>query len=330
MYFRILIIFALVFFGSCSDPETKNLAPVADFESADELDEIKLLSNSSDPDGDQLRLTWTSADLQDVTHNQYLNIKLRESAFTTNVTLTASDGKTEQSVTHAIAVPALSPVRSLGLGKALDQEASNNANYEWYLDQGGSGQFSNVNCGPASVTMAIKWANADFPKTVEDARKTFRSEGGWWYTNDIQNYLAQNNINNWVMSLNTMADLKNEIDNGNIAILCLDMYYISKSKKLQYHVDKFYSADSPGWGHFIVIKGYKQVDDNTFFEAYDPYSFGVIYDDHTVKGKNRFYRSADLDQSTQIWWDYAIIISKNSNGRIAGRGVTPATQAKGK
>jgi hypothetical protein len=330
MYFRIIIVLVFAFLGSCADPETANRPPATDFESVDELDEIKLSSNSSDPDGDKLHLTWTSTDTQQSTNDPYLEIKLRESAFTANVTLTANDGKTERSVTHAVQIPALSPARSLGLGKNLSHETSNNVSYDWYLDQGGSGQFAGVNCGPASVTMAVKWANQNFSGTVEDARQTFRPEGGWWYTNDIQNYLEQSKVSNWVIALKTMDDLKQEIDKGNIAILCLDMYYISKPKKLQYHVDKFYSADSPGWGHFIVIKGYKKVDDNIFFEVYDPYSFGVIYEDQTIKGKNRYYRSSDLDKSTQIWWDYAIVISKTSNGRIAGRAVTPATHAKGK
>ena len=40
-----------------------------------------------------------------------------------------------------------------------------------------------------------KWlSKKDFNKTSEDARNTYRSTGGWWYTDDIINYLAINNL----------------------------------------------------------------------------------------------------------------------------------------
>ena len=70
----------------------------------------------------------------------------------------------------------------------------NDKSYNWYIDQSTSGNFASVNCGPASVTMAIKWADPAFTKTALDARMTYEVSGGWWFTNDIDAYLNDNNI----------------------------------------------------------------------------------------------------------------------------------------
>jgi hypothetical protein len=57
-----------------------------------------------------------------------------------------------------------------------------------------------------------------------------------------------------------MSVLRAELDKGNIAILCLDMYFIRDETKGRWHVDKFYPTANTGWGHFIVVKGYRMVD----------------------------------------------------------------------
>ncbi len=49
----------------------------------------------------------------------------------------------------------------------------NNREYDWFIDQGNTGEHSNSNCGPASVVMAMKWRDEDFEGTVEEAREKF-------------------------------------------------------------------------------------------------------------------------------------------------------------
>jgi hypothetical protein len=74
-------------------------------------------------------------------------------------------------------------------------------------------------------------------------------------------------------------------------------------------VDKFYQT-TINWGHFIVLKGYKITDGELFFEAYDPCSFGVMNEDNTLKGLNRYYRYEDLAAACLPWWNFAFIIAK--------------------
>jgi hypothetical protein len=216
-----------------------------------------------------------------------------------------------------------------GLGRFLKSEHSNNRSYDWYIDQYNTGTYKDNNCGPTSCTMAAKWYRQSFSRTVEDARAMYRPEGGWWYTGDMTNYLTVNNIPNHYVTLGNSADatsqvLKSSIDAGNIAILCLDMYYIRKEANTAYHIDKFYNTSATGWGHFIVVKGYKQIDDKLYFEVYDPNSYNTKYKDLTLKGKDRYYRNTDIYSATSIWWNYAIEIS--TSGSLPKGAITdPAT-----
>jgi hypothetical protein len=310
----ILIIF------SCSKKEEQkiiNSKPNADFTYTDELDFFVLNSNSKDIDGDVLTYKWVSGcdTIKIVNSNfssAYFNLPKLLNTEQLKICLTVNDGLLSDSIIKNITLPKETIERFYGLGIDLEDEHSNNVNYNWYYDQKNTGTYAFVNCGPTSVTMALKWAKPDFNKTPEDARNTYRSNGGWWYTNDIINYLDKYSIKNYTINILQIDSIQNQINSGNIAILCLDMYYIRSQEKDKWHIDKFYLTDKKGWGHFIVIKGYKIVDNEVYYEAYDPNSWGLKYNDGTLKGEDRYYRSEDLDSAVINWWNYAIIVSKSN------------------
>jgi len=321
----------LAFLISCSDKEqVANLPPVASFDFFDEIDKFSLASSSKDPEGSTLIYNWTTtSDKIKISNPEssvtFFNIPDGNVSQDVEVMLTVSDGKNSSYLTKTISVPPLTQIRSYGLGKNLVKEVSNNANYEWYIDQATSGQFSLLNCGPASVTMGIKWYNGSFTGTALQARDTYPEGGGWWYSSDIITYLGQFNVPNRLVALTAMSDITSEIDQGNIIILCLDMYYVELQSEQQYHFNKFYPTEGTGWGHFIVVKGYKSVDGQDFFEVYDPYSFDRRYSDNSLMGKNRYYKASNIDQATKLWWKYAIVISaRNSTGGRVG-GIDPTT-----
>jgi hypothetical protein len=203
---------------------------------------------------------------------------------------------------------------SWGLGGFLQEFASNERAYSWYLDQGNTGTYSYSNCGPASTTMAAKWSDAVFNKTPEDARSAYRSAGGWWYTPDIHNWLLDNGIPHQFVQLSTDVVstrniLKSYLVSGLITIICVDMDKVRNESADDKRIDKFYKT-SPNWGHFLVVKGFKKVGDIFFFEIYDPYSLGVRYTSGELKGLNRYYRAEDIYYATSIWWNNAIVIYK--------------------
>ena len=201
-----------------------------------------------------------------------------------------------------------------GLGNKLIEEYSNDIHSDWYIDQLKTGRYYAENCGPTVATMALKWSDTNLTITVKEARSTYVSKGGCWWTSDITAYLDNHHVYNYISSLkDTEQSLVKELKAGNIAILCVDMSYIHFIRQKNKHVGKFYKTGNKGWGHFIIVKGYKKVDEKLYFEIYDPYSMGKKYSNNELKGKNRYYNSADIKQATNHWWNYAIIVSRRSN-----------------
>ncbi|MGZ3822032.1 MAG: hypothetical protein ACXVB6_15675 [Mucilaginibacter sp.] len=186
--------------------------------------------------------------------------------------------------------------------------------------------------------MAIKWADSTFLKKPVDARNTIPEGGGWWYTSDINTYLAMDNINfSTVQFTASNADqvIRNSIDNNNLVILCLDMYYVLYNPVVTQHTNKFYVTNSTGWDHFLLVKGYKQVDEKLYFEIYDPNTDHETYQDNSPKGKDRYYLDTTIETATNIWWPYAIIIAPKGQ-QVAGKtglsasSLSTIPQAKGR
>ncbi|MCT4602576.1 MAG: C39 family peptidase [Marinifilum sp.] len=283
-------------------------------------------SLSTSEDSDKLNYTWESEDDRIFIHNKnnakaHFILPDSDTKNTLTIQLGINDGYTQEKLDQQIDLPAFNDhLKEWGLGKIAKNRKSNNVDYDWYIDQKNTGIHSANNCGPSCVTMVLKWLNQNFDKSVEYARSQYEPNGGWWYTNHITSYLLDNNANNRIIPLNTADDLKQELNDGNVAIVCLDMHLIQNEKDAGHRVDKFYST-SPNWGHFLVVKGFRDVDDECYFEVYDPNSWGNMYSDNSLKGMNRYYRADDILKSTNTWWSYAIIVSKTA--RKAKQGIDP-------
>ncbi|MEP6947996.1 MAG: hypothetical protein ABI863_01915 [Ginsengibacter sp.] len=148
--------------------------------------------------------------------------------------------------------------RDWGLGNFIEDKQSNERTYSWYLGQLNTGFDSIDNCGPTTVTMVCKWADSTFTKTPQDARMSYESAGGWWFTPDIDNYLTDNNITHGIMPLSQTAEgtrdfLKKQIDLKQVVILCIDMNFIRLSNNENYRSDKFYPT-TPGFGHSLSLR----------------------------------------------------------------------------
>ena len=226
-----------------------------------------------------------------------------------NFTLLSSDSK--NSLNFQVFVN--TDLQYFGVLGQVVTENSLDRNYNFYFDQFDGSQYQAINCGPTVSTMALKWADSTFAKTPADARVRIPESGGWWYTNDIQYYLGQYGVNTAVDTLdNVAAVVKKSIDNGNLVILCLDMFGVPKNSLDYEHVQKFYETQSSGWGHFLLVKGYKQTSTNFYLEIYDPYSEHSIYNVITtgqLKGRDRYYVDFSIQFATSKWWPYAMIVA---------------------
>jgi hypothetical protein len=328
--YALSILVALLLLNSCSDEETPFKAPdVPTIKYLDDMDQMVLSVTENVDLTYQWSTTSDAITLVDANRSTaYFKLPEGESEQRAKIKVTVRNKGGANEAEETISFPGLTTTRAYGLGRNLQSERSSDNNFKqpWYYDQHNTGDYSLVNCGPTSVTMAVKWANADFTGTPEDARNAYRSGGGWWYTDDIVNYLNDHDIENYYIDLLNFNVVKSEIDDGNIVILCLDMYYVTYLNT-HFRYNKFYKTNATGWGHFIVVKGYKQVDGKLFYEVYDPCSLTEKYSDGTLKGKNRYYSSCDLDQATQNWWDYAIVITKDEGTggrrRMDARSIKP-------
>ncbi len=234
-----------------------------------------------------------------------------------NFTITSADKK--RSTTFQVTVQ--TELQYFGLSGNVVAAKSLNNDYNFYFDQFDGSVYQAINCGPTVSTMAIKWADPAFAETPVYARSQREPQGGWWTTSDVQGYLHDNGINSITDSLSNIDSLvKTSIDNNEVVILCLDMYYVPQSTDANLHINKFYLANTAGWGHFLLVKGYKQLQYSFYFEIYDPYSQGETYttlDAGQLKGKDRYYLDYDISKATQKWWPYAIIASQKGQKVIA-------------
>lgn len=197
--------------------------------------------------------------------------------------------------------------------------------YDWYIDQANTGPASQNNCGPSSAAMAALWYDKNLAVTAEDARDMYLNEGGWWYTNNIIDFLDHYSVPCDVYAFSDYMQIVDLIRDGNIIILCLTTASIRYNDDPSVRIDRFYGyAD----GHFLVVKGVRFVDATIYFEIYDPNNWHARYTDNSEKGKNRHYRQEDITEAVTIWWDYLIVVypdeSKSKIGDTLYKPVDPS------
>ncbi|HVW13712.1 MAG TPA: hypothetical protein VHB54_07825 [Mucilaginibacter sp.] len=220
--------------------------------------------------------------------------------------------KKEKTAPANINVNTSSQLEVYGLGNKETANKSLDKSYDFYFDQFDGSAFQSINCGPAVTTMAIKWADPSFTKKPADARIAISEKGGWWLTSDIGRYLDRNDINHTTVSFtatNSDQVIEHGIDDNEVVILCLDMYYAQYNPVNTEHTNKFYPTKTKEWGHFLLVKGYVKVDGKTYYDIYDPYSDHETYADNTLKGKDRYYLDTDITAATGRWWQYAILVA---------------------
>jgi len=216
----------------------------------------------------------------------------------------------------------LTDLEKLGLGRIESVYVSLNRDYDWYINQNETGLASRVNCAPTAAVMAAKWSDANFNKSVRDARDTYLYDSygvfASWSMANIYNFLSDNSIpcrSDYDVSLQNMTGY---LDNGNILIVGINMFGITFNKNEEQRTGKYYLSFTggrvyiDGSNHVIVVKGYRVVDGKTYFEVYDP-NGRPRYEDGTPKGKDRFYLASEvIDSAEALVGTYLVISAKDT------------------
>lgn len=179
--------------------------------------------------------------------------------------------------------------------------SANNREYDWYMDQGHTGTYRDGNCGPTSVSMAMKWLDKNSKATGENAREEYLMDGGWWSTSTIESYLTSHNANYEALPYVNPEVITDAVDRGSVVIVCINMALIPQNKEPgKSNKDRFYNFAG---GHFLVIKGYKIENGRLYYEVYDPNNWDMKYQDTGEElGKDRLYSAYDMDAAIRNWW----------------------------
>lgn len=182
-------------------------------------------------------------------------------------------------------------------------QVSNDRIYNWYIDQGDTGDESQTNCGPSSAVMAALWQNENFSYTVSEARQDFPNEGGW-YTSQMAKFFNEHNVTYEVEDYHGVHQLIETINNGHIIVLCIDTTFIEKNDSDE-KIGRFYSYEG---GHYVVVKGYMYANDALYLEVYDANGWGKEHEDSSPMGKDRLYESGQVNKAIKEWWPHFFII----------------------
>ena len=181
----------------------------------------------------------------------------------------------------------------------------NERRYDWYVSQYGTGPDALINCGPACAVMAAKWYDEAFGGTVQEARDSNPAlKGKWWYYRHIQSYLIQNGTDVSHAYHALQSDFKRILDENKIIIANIH------SRDITYRDDetdigRFYEGC---FGHFIILKGYREADGTDYFEVYDPYTLESFYADGSPKGRDRIFPADEVIGSVRDWGDGEYLI----------------------
>ncbi len=160
----------------------------------------------------------------------------------------------------------------------------------WYRTQFNTGTKSN--CGPSVVSMSIGWAKGIYVPVSRIRREIGWSGNGSTSFIDLKRALTKFNVNITNPPVQSVRDIIDIIDHGNIAII---LYYSGGIRWAKGHPenDLFGRYYNDSVGHYIIIKGYSE--DKRYFIVYDPVpsdwgSNSKRYGDGiSMLGRNRYY-----------------------------------------
>jgi len=168
-------------------------------------------------------------------------------------------------------------------------------NFNWYRTQFNTGTPSN--CGPASASMAIGWGTSSyFPVSSVREAVGWHGDGATSFE-DLLRVIRNQGVSASIAPLRSVQDIRNVIDEGNIAIILFHTGGI-KMTRTDPGSDLFGKYYNDSVGHYSVVKGYSL--NGEYFVIHDPIpsDWGVNSfrhgDEISMIGRNRYYSSAEM------------------------------------
>lgn len=163
------------------------------------------------------------------------------------------------------------------------------------------------NCGPIAALMLSKFSkrgalSKDLASNIQYARRSIQknpNSNRWWRISDITKYFAQEGIKHRLISTQNKNTIKNQLDQNSAVIINVNMNNLSRGKNIG---KPYFTFPFPGgWGHFLVIVGYKQMGGKLMYEVHDSYIKG---------GNNRLYDADEIQFALQRYNPKILVVQR--------------------
>lgn len=140
---------------------------------------------------------------------------------------------------------------------------------QYYAQLDGSIQ-EKYSCGPAVLKMVFSIFDKETEVSYEEIRKRAGNKSKGMYTTEVKKALDVYKIPYSEKSYTNPKQLIEIIENGDIALLCVDMKEIEHIKSEEYFWGK--NIETLKTGHYILLTGYQYKEGKVYFEVLDPYN----------------------------------------------------------
>ncbi len=180
---------------------------------------------------------------------------------------------------------------------------SNNKDYEWYMDQNSTGKYHSDNCVPTCTAMILKFLDSNSKDTGESLRNEYVVDGKGWVPDIMLDALKKRNIKyvayNFKHGYMSDMPIRKYIKDGYIGMFFSDMTKIAGFNRNTPKLGKSHN-DPKVVRHTFIVKGYKYINNELYFEVYDPDSANLRDKSGQLIGKNRYYKASEVTNSV-VW-----------------------------
>ena len=173
------------------------------------------------------------------------------------------------------------------------------------------------NCGPIAALMVSKFVQEKTPETslrsnIRKVRQSVQKDiesTRWWKMSDIKSYFSLRKIkytSERIVKEDKFAssNITDHIDKNDVVVINVNMNDLSMGRKIG---KPYFTFPIPGgWGHYLVIVGYKYIDDQLVFEVHDSF---------TKKGKNRAFYAKNI-MSAIKGYNPEIVVAHQTNNKF--------------
>jgi hypothetical protein len=152
-------------------------------------------------------------------------------------------------------------------------------------------KFSKKNILSKNLSTSIQYAR----RSTQENPKSNR----WWRMSDIGKFFTQEGIKHRLVSSQNKYTIKNQIDKSGAVIINVNMNNLSRGTSTG---KPYFTFPFPGgWGHFLVIVGYKQIDNKLMYEIHDSYIKG---------GNNRLYDADEIQNALKRYNSQIMVVNR--------------------